>query len=80
MNVRAILVAGKPRRCRRLGKDDIRKAGDVYSDGRLVMVGLGRCVGVWAGETGIYRPIVPSPKGATPRRVAKKKLVRAGRR
>jgi hypothetical protein len=68
MNVRAILVAGKPRRCRRLGKDDIRK------------VGLGRCVGVWAGETGIYRPIVPSPKGATPRRVAKKKLVRAGRR
>jgi hypothetical protein len=52
-----IPIAGKPRKCRLLGKDELRKAGDVQADGRLVLSGLGKP----AGE-GVYRPVTPVRK------------------
>ncbi len=55
MALQWIPIAGKPRKCRLLGKDEPRKAGDVHGDGKLVLTGIGKP----AGE-GVYRPVTPT--------------------
>ncbi len=55
MAMQWIPIAGKPRKCRLLGKGELRKAGDVFSDGRMVLTNFGKP----AGE-GVYRPVAPA--------------------
>ena len=57
MALQWIPIAGKPRKCRLLGKDELRKIGDVYSDGKMVLTHMGRPAG-----DGVYRPLALSKK------------------